>query len=67
MREPTLFLRGGVAETHCRSRPTTGASSRRAPPPIALIITESGKREEKPLAIIVAGDLPTLTAALDAA
>lgn len=34
-------------------------------PPIALIITETGRHEEKPLAIIVAGDLPTLTAALD--
>lgn len=35
-------------------------------PPIALIITETGRREEKLLAIVVAGDLPALTAALDA-
>jgi len=38
-----------------------------SPPPIALIITETGKREEKILAIVVADDLPVLTAALDAA
>ncbi|MBW4818840.1 CBS domain-containing protein [Rhodococcus qingshengii] len=35
-------------------------------PPVALLVTEAGRTEEKLLAIVVADDLPVLTAALDA-
>ena len=61
--ERALLVRRNISVTEAIDRLAHGGTAGTAI--TALIITDNGKNTEKPLAVVVADDLPALTAALE--